>query len=135
MIEEDYSNVMVEELIKSMHIESESYDKEKNKVNVRLSFPSDSPIFNGHFPDRPILAGAYQIMLVKYFAENLLNSQLKISLIKKSKFLSLIGADDTFLLEVQTSPLDNEDNKYKIKTKIKFNEKSAMESTLIATLD
>ena len=118
-----------------MQIESEDYDKEKNKVNVRLSFPSGSPIFNGHFPDKPILAGAYQLMIVKYFAENLLNSQLKILLIKKSKFLSLIGAGDIFLLEVQTSLLDDGDNKYKIKTKIKFNEKSAMESTLIATLD
>lgn len=122
---------MVEDLIKSMHIENENYDTETNKVNIELYFPFNSPIFYGHFPDKPILAGAYQLMLVKYFAGKLLNSDLNINLIKKSKFLSLIGADDKFLINIETAPVDEKKTKYKVKSKIEFNNKTAMETTML----
>jgi len=49
-------------------------------------FPAADPVFAGHFPERPILPGVFQLEIVRMAAEWLQNRPLAIQEISKAKF-------------------------------------------------
>jgi 3-hydroxyacyl-[acyl-carrier-protein] dehydratase len=49
-------------------------------------FRADDPVFAGHFPERPILPGIFQLEIVRLAAEVVLHNKLSVTEIAKAKF-------------------------------------------------
>ncbi|SHN61862.1 3-hydroxyacyl-ACP dehydratase FabZ family protein [Desulfovibrio litoralis] len=60
---------------------------ENNNVG-NFCFQEDSPYFDGHFPDNPVLPGVVQVMLAVYVAS--VDTNLKLTNIKRCKFMRMI---------------------------------------------
>jgi 3-hydroxymyristoyl/3-hydroxydecanoyl-(acyl carrier protein) dehydratase len=117
---------MVDDIINSIRKAEEKFNSDEMEASITFSFDKTSPIFEGHFSKKSVLAGAYQLMLVKYFSEKLLKTDLIITKINKAKFLAIIEPDEQIKLEIKISPDENDSNSYRINSKIQKNDKSAM---------
>ena len=121
---------MVDEILRSLRGIDENLDHEKLEARVKLSIPGDSIVFKGHFPERPLLAGAYQLLLAVHWLKKLLNENITTERISEAKFRSLIGPEEEFLLEIKVEPDYTEDSRYRVRSKIIKDGKAAMSATL-----
>ncbi|RZA03150.1 MAG: hypothetical protein EOP47_04310 [Sphingobacteriaceae bacterium] len=58
-------------------------------------------IFNGHFPDQPVVPGACMVQLVKDILEKRLDTTLQLKVANNLKFLELINPQITTHLQLQ----------------------------------
>lgn len=58
-------------------------------------------IFNGHFPDQPVVPGACMVQLVKDILERRLDTTLQLKIANNLKFLELINPQITTHLQLQ----------------------------------
>lgn len=73
-----------------------SWNSEPNKVtdlewNFAFAINKDSEVFNGHFPDQPILPGVVMIALVKQGVEKVLGMELILKEAANFKFLKMVN--------------------------------------------
>jgi 3-hydroxyacyl-[acyl-carrier-protein] dehydratase len=66
-------------------------------------FGADDPMFAGHFPNRPLLPGVFQLEMARAAAESVLNCPLTVREISKAKFQRPILPDETVRLELKLS--------------------------------
>jgi len=66
-----------------------------------FKFAASDPVFAGHFPGHPILPGVFQLEMVRGAAELVLNCQLGIREIRKSKFQRPILPDEITRVELK----------------------------------
>lgn len=66
-------------------------------------FGMDEPVFAGHFPDRPILPGVFQLEMVRVAAELVMQCALGVREIRKAKFQRPILPDETVKLVLKLS--------------------------------
>jgi 3-hydroxyacyl-[acyl-carrier-protein] dehydratase len=64
-------------------------------------FAPDDPTFAGHFPNRPLLPGAFQLEMVRVAAEWALGRSLAVSEVSKAKFLRPILPAETVRMELK----------------------------------
>ena len=64
-------------------------------------FGADDPVFAGHFPNRPLLPGIFQIEMARMAAEWALARPLFISEVGKAKFLHPIVPDQVVKLNLK----------------------------------
>ncbi|HEV2691465.1 MAG TPA: hypothetical protein VG347_01065 [Verrucomicrobiae bacterium] len=72
-----------------------------------FAFSPDDPVFAGHFPNRPILPGIFQLEIVRMAAEWIQNRPLAVSEIAKAKFQRPIVPGETLKLSLKLSRVDN----------------------------
>lgn len=122
--------IMVDEIIKSLTVIDENIDHGKMEAVVRLSVPEYSIVFKGHFPNRPILAGAYQLLIGGHWIKKLFKEDVITEKISEAKFRTLIGPDEEFLLNVKVTADSTENQRHKAQLKITKDDKIAMSATL-----
>ena len=66
-------------------------------------FRADDPVFAGHFPDRPLLPGVFQLEMARAAAESVLDCRLAVREISKAKFQRTILPDEMVRLELKLS--------------------------------
>jgi 3-hydroxymyristoyl/3-hydroxydecanoyl-(acyl carrier protein) dehydratase len=66
-------------------------------------FRATDSVFAGHFPNRPLLPGIFQLEMARVAAENILNCPLAVSEISKAKFQRPILPDEIVRLELRLS--------------------------------
>jgi 3-hydroxymyristoyl/3-hydroxydecanoyl-(acyl carrier protein) dehydratase len=66
-------------------------------------FSADDPVFAGHFPNRPLLPGIFQLEMTRVAAEIILNCPLAVREISKAKFQRPILPDETVRVELKLS--------------------------------
>ncbi len=66
-------------------------------------FGADDPTFAGHFPNRPLLPGVFQLEMTRVAAETVLDCPLAVREISKAKFQRPILPDETVRLELKLS--------------------------------
>ena len=69
---------------------------------AQVSFPEDSPWFDGHFPGRPVLPGIAQLALVSEILRRGLGQDLRIASISRVRFKQVVRPDE--ILEVVVRP-------------------------------
>jgi 3-hydroxyacyl-[acyl-carrier-protein] dehydratase len=69
-------------------------------------FGADDPTFAGHFPNRPLLPGVFQLEMMRTAAELVLACPLAVREISKAKFQLPILPDETVRLELKLSEAD-----------------------------
>ena len=121
---------MVDEILESLTVIDENLDREKLEAVVKLSIPKDSIVFKGHFPERPLLAGAFQLLIAVHWLKKLLNENITTERISEAKFRSLIGPEEEFLLEIKAEPDSSENSRYRVRLKIIKDGIAAMSATL-----
>jgi 3-hydroxyacyl-[acyl-carrier-protein] dehydratase len=66
-------------------------------------FGADDPVFAGHFPNRPLLPGVFQLEMARMAAEWILKRPLAVREIVKAKFQRPILPDELLRLELKLS--------------------------------
>jgi len=64
--------------------------KDDKHINAEVSLNSSHSIFNGHFPDNPVLPGVCTIQIIKEIIENSMELQLFLREADNVKYLSFI---------------------------------------------
>jgi 3-hydroxymyristoyl/3-hydroxydecanoyl-(acyl carrier protein) dehydratase len=78
--------------------------KNADGTNVfEFRFGSDDSVFAGHFPNRPLLPGVFQLEMARAAAESVLDCPLAVREISKAKFQRPILPNETVRLELKLS--------------------------------
>jgi len=72
-----------------------------------FNFSPDDPVFAGHFPNRPILPGVFQLEIVRMAAEWIENRPLAVDEIAKAKFQRPILPGETLKLSLKFTAADS----------------------------
>jgi 3-hydroxymyristoyl/3-hydroxydecanoyl-(acyl carrier protein) dehydratase len=84
-----------------------SPQRDADGTNVfEFRFSADDPVFAGHFPDRPLLPGVFQLEMTHIAAELVLDCPLAVREISKAKFQRPILPDEIVRLELKLSEAD-----------------------------
>jgi 3-hydroxymyristoyl/3-hydroxydecanoyl-(acyl carrier protein) dehydratase len=75
-------------------------------MSVEFRFGAADPVFAGHFPQRPILPGVYQLELARVVAEQALGCSLFVREISRAKFQQPIQPDETVRVDLILSEKD-----------------------------
>jgi 3-hydroxyacyl-[acyl-carrier-protein] dehydratase len=70
-------------------------------------FGANDPVFAGHFPNRPLLPGVFQLEMTRVAAESVLNCSLTVREICRAKFQRPILPGEVVRLELKLSEADN----------------------------
>ena len=84
--------------------------EEKGNVNYLIEIDFSHPVFQGHFPEKPVLPGVMMCDIIRYQCSNFLNLDLQLFEAKNIKFLRMI--------------VPSKNNIYKLKIAIKEIEKN-----------
>ncbi len=117
-------------IFQDLNILEDQIDHKLKELTLTCSFSHDDSIFQGHFPDQPILAGAYQLFLAIHYFNKLLGIDLAISKISKARFKALIIPEETFTLKLKILS-ELPDQTYKASIKIIKEEITITNITLI----
>jgi len=71
--------------------------------SLTFRFAAGDATFAGHFPDRPILPGVFQIEIARFAAEKVLARPVSVKEIVKAKFLRPIIPEETVRVELKSS--------------------------------
>jgi 3-hydroxyacyl-[acyl-carrier-protein] dehydratase len=81
--------------------------KNTDGTNVfEFCFGADDLVFAGHFPNRPLLPGIFQLEMARVAAECILDCSLAVREISKAKFQCPILPDEIVRLELKLSGTD-----------------------------
>ncbi|MCU4154365.1 hypothetical protein J1N10_00125 [Carboxylicivirga sp. A043] len=85
--------------------------KEKTEAGfvAEIKLKTDSPVYDGHFPEMPVTPGVCQVQMLKEVLNEQLNADYQLSKARDIKFLNLINPNDNnlFLLEVSIKTMDD----------------------------
>jgi 3-hydroxyacyl-[acyl-carrier-protein] dehydratase len=70
-----------------------SLKHQNNSIKVVFELNKKHKIFEGHFPDQPILPGACMLQMLKEILQDIFGKKLQLSKAHQIKFLSLINPD------------------------------------------
>ena len=76
-------------------------DHSDNTIHVVLEVDEHSEIFNGHFPDHPILPGACMVQMVKEVFEQEMGNSYLLQKADNLKFLTLIDPQKGEILHLE----------------------------------
>lgn len=76
-----------------------SINNEPGVVTATLEINPAHPIFNGHFPGRPVVPGVCMVQIIKELLEEALGKSLQLQKADHIKFLSLIVPGESPVIE------------------------------------
>ncbi|MDB5030678.1 hypothetical protein [Mucilaginibacter sp.] len=87
-----------------------SLNHEENSVNTVLEIHQYNEIFQGHFPDHPVVPGACMLQIVKEVVTKALDKPLRLIKADNIKFLSLVepGVNHLLQLDIAYQIIDND---------------------------
>lgn len=75
-------------------------------VAFEFRFPANDPVFAGHFPDRPVLPGVFQLEMARTAAELIHGRPLTVREISKAKFQRPILPEELVRVDLKLSEKD-----------------------------
>jgi len=78
-------------------------DHRDNTIHAVLEIDGQNEIFNGHFPDHPVLPGACMVQIVKEIFEGAMGSSYQLQKADNLKFLSLVDPRKNNTLHLELS--------------------------------
>lgn len=82
-------------------------DPKADSVNLLLELNPDHHIFEGHFPQVPVVPGVCMMQMVKELVEDFTGQRLRLSKADHLKFLTIINPQKNKLLEVDIAIYSN----------------------------
>jgi len=81
------------------------------KVDIRLN--PLHPIFEAHFPGRPVLPGVYMMQMVKEVVETWTEKKIRLVLGQDLKFLSVVNPEENTMMQMELK-INREGDKIRI---------------------
>jgi 3-hydroxyacyl-[acyl-carrier-protein] dehydratase len=78
-----------------------SINSTEGLISAALEIDINHEIFNGHFPEQPVVPGACMVQLVKDILEKRLDKNLQLKIANNLKFLELINPQVITNLQLQ----------------------------------
>ena len=94
----------LEALLDSMTVE----EKGDEAFRVSAALKADCKVFNGHFPDNPILPGAFHVWIAYLLLTELYGVEGTLASVKKAKFRKLLLPRDTITIHGKLLPGSDE---------------------------
>lgn len=69
---------------------------------AQIRIPPDSPWFDGHFPEAPVLPGIAQLGMVHDLLCRIFNQRLPVAQVSRVRFKQMIRPDQDLILTVKT---------------------------------
>ena len=92
----------------------DSLEKSEGKVEATVTFDRDHVIFQGHFPDMPVVPGVCQTQMLGEVLGWALGHELQLATATSIKFLSLVDPVKTPTLQLAISYTAAEDVGYQV---------------------
>jgi 3-hydroxyacyl-[acyl-carrier-protein] dehydratase len=74
----------------------------KDEIKAHIRVPPDSPWFDGHFPEAPLLPGVAQLGMVHDLLIRILDAQRPVTQVSRVRFKQMIRPDQPLVLTVKT---------------------------------
>ncbi len=88
-------------------------------VVAKITFNKEHKVFEGHFPDNPIVPGVVQVQIMKDLLEKALQTKLFLKSIKSIKYLNVINPLETGEVLFDITFDKQPDLTYKVKCVVK----------------
>jgi len=81
-----------------------SFDKQgtDGEIIAHIRFPANSPWFEGHFPEAPVLPGIAQLGMVHDLLCRTLDQVLPVTQVSRVRFKQMIHPDQALVLTIKT---------------------------------
>jgi 3-hydroxyacyl-[acyl-carrier-protein] dehydratase len=83
----------------------------QNNATAVLNLNRESPVFQGHFPDNPVVPGVCSVQIIQELAERMAGRKLKLVKGDNIKFLGMINPDETPEINSELSLQHFDDNR------------------------
>ena len=90
---------------------------EDGKIRADILVTAESPWFDGHFPEEPVLPGLAQISMVLDVIQNATKCQWSATRVSRVRFKQIVRPEDR--LEIIAVPLAKEANAFSFRLQIK----------------
>lgn len=94
-----------------------------SKISAVIKINNKHKIFNGHFPEQPIVPGVSQVLMIKEIISDYLGINIQLESSKDIKFLAMINPNEIDNIQVSIS-YKIEDEKYSINARLHNQEKN-----------
>ncbi len=91
-------------------------------LQVTVELNVDHPIFEGHFPDVPVLPGVSMMQMVKELMEEQEGERLRIRKVSSMKFLQMINPEKNSILKVEVKVIEKTEEIIRIKAQMMIEE-------------
>lgn len=108
-------NFMLRDTFYTMNSRAEMTD---SRIMASISFIRESPIFNGHFPQHPVVPGVCMFAIIKELLEAQKGSSLHLVECRNMKFLNMIDPDQTPTVNVEVEIQTKEDGHLLVKARL-----------------
>ena len=82
-------------------------EKSDNKFVINAEFLSNHPIYEGHFPEKPVVPGVCTLTVIKECLGEMLGRMITFSAIKECKYLSALLPDSDLNITITIELLDD----------------------------
>ena len=72
------------------------------EINAHIRVPADSPWFDGHFPEAPVLPGIAQLGMAHDLLCRAFNQRLPVTQVSRVRFKQMIKPEQALVLTVKT---------------------------------
>ncbi len=97
-----------------------------SKYKAVILINEQHEVFQGHFPDNPIMPGVCMMQIIKELTEQITDSSLFMQTLSNVKFMALINPFKTPELRLELDVTTTEDNLIKVKNVSYFDETVAL---------
>ena len=102
-----------------------NFKQEEQHIDATVKLNKDHQIFEGHFPEHPVLPGVCVIQMIKEFTEKALNRPLLLSIASNVKFMAVINPEKNDTIQF-TLDLTEIENGVKVKNTVRFEDTLAL---------
>ena len=102
-----------------------------NSYSFDIAINSKHTIFEGHFPDNPIMPGVCMMQITKDIVEELTSSKLFMKKCSNVKFMAIINPEINKNLNLKIDVSYTDDGEIKIKNVTKFDETIALKLSAV----
>ncbi|MCF8374250.1 MAG: 3-hydroxylacyl-ACP dehydratase [Bacteroidales bacterium] len=78
----------------------EGIDHSDGQVSAHIKLNPDHEVYDGHFPDQPIVPGVIQLQIIKEILEESLQQKLRLQFASNIKYLAMIIPSQSPMLEI-----------------------------------
>lgn len=97
----------------------------ENEHSARIELNENHPIFDGHFPENPVMPGVCMFQIIQELTEKVVQKKLSLQQVSHVKFMVLINPkiDNQLTFHFSIVP---ENATYKVKSQLIFQEQIAL---------
>lgn len=99
---------------------------ETQKHSISITVNKDHKIFNGHFPENPVVPGVCMLQITKELVEKITGESLFLQKVINAKFTALINPEVNPGLVLELDIIKIDENQIKVKNATYFNETLAL---------